>query len=130
MQEPFKKELEQASLAYNKENSNNSNAPAFETTDTYKKIMERFSLAQSNLYKKIMKEKADWQKQNLTLFKSGGSFLEKKVLQDAREYNKFLLNNNREMNKLIRLSITENNKTIRGLSNYSAQLIRDSLKLK
>ena len=63
--------------------------------------------------------------------KKGGSlsFGERVALQNIREYNKKLLQDKKEFNKLLRLSITEGNKTIRGISNYSASLIKNSLKL-
>lgn len=62
-------------------------------------------------------------KKYLTYFKSGGT------LKDASEYNKTLRSNQQELNKLIKLSITEGNKAINGLSKYSADLIKLSLKL-
>lgn len=64
-------------------------------------------------------------------FKKGGTlgYFEKKALQDAKDYNKALLQNEREFSKLLKLSIVEGNKTIKGLSNYSAELIKNSLKL-
>ena len=62
-------------------------------------------------------------KKYLTYFKNGGT------LKDASEYNKTLRSNQQELNKLIKLSITEGNKAINGLSKYSADLIKLSLKL-
>lgn len=105
----------------------------WEASNDYKIALEKYN----NDLKKARRrgQKELWKEQSRLygtgLFKKGGSlsFGERVALQDIREYNKKLLQDKKEFNKLLRLSITEGNKTIRGISNYSASLIKNSLKL-
>lgn len=105
----------------------------WEASNDYKIALEKYNNDLKEARRRGQKEL--WKEQSRLygtgLFKKGGSlsFGERVALQDIREYNKKLLQDKKEFNKLLRLSITEGNKTIRGISNYSASLIKNSLKL-
>jgi hypothetical protein len=135
--EPYIQELRNAQAKYEAANRNNPKALPYEQTEEYRELSNRIqsdlSKVASSGYDRIRDYRRRTYGSNLgfTLYKKGGAltYAEKKALQDAKDYNKSLRDNEKELNKLLKLSITEGNKTIRGISNYSAQLIKNSLKV-
>lgn len=120
-------EFRNAKLAYGDDKT-------WETSDAYKRAAkiykETMMKAQNEGNQRLWNTQSRLYGTRLLYGKKGGSlsFAEKLYLQNVKDYNRYLLNSDKEMNKLLRFSISEGNKTIRGLSKYSADLIKNSLK--
>lgn len=101
----------------------------WESSEEYKRAMDRFNNYLNQAYYDSRTRMLN--RARKSYFKSGGTltYSERKALQDASDYNKQLRQSQKELNSLIKLSLEQNNKIIRGLSNYSATLIKNSLKV-